>query len=44
MTLDRVRLEMAKEEKVRAEEGTSLTHEVTAAAFLILGMEIQNLQ
>ncbi|KAF7971126.1 hypothetical protein HWV62_22000 [Athelia sp. TMB] len=44
VTLDQVRLQMAEEEKARVEAGTSFTHEITAGAFLLLGMEIRNLQ
>jgi hypothetical protein len=32
---------MAQEEKKRVEEGTSTSHEVSASAFLLLGMNIQ---
>jgi hypothetical protein len=35
---------MAEEEKVRAEEGATYVHDVSAGAFLLLGIEIQNLQ
>lgn len=44
ITLQQVRLLIAEEEKARAEAGTSATHDVTAGAFLLLGMDIQNLQ
>jgi len=35
---------MAEEEKAKAEAGTSVVHDVTAGAFLLLGMDIQTLQ
>ena len=35
---------MAEEEKEKAEAGTSVLHDVSASAFLLLGMDIQNLQ
>jgi hypothetical protein len=35
---------MAEEEKERAEAGTGIVHDVSAGAFLLLGMEIQTLQ
>jgi hypothetical protein len=35
---------MAEEEKARAEAGTSVMNDVSASAFLLLGMEIQGLQ
>jgi hypothetical protein len=35
---------MAEEEKERAEAGTSIVHDVSAGAFLLLGTEIQSLQ
>ncbi|KIM82772.1 hypothetical protein PILCRDRAFT_7683 [Piloderma croceum F 1598] len=44
VTLTQVRLVMAEEEKVRAEEGATYVHDVSAGAFLLLGTEIQNLQ
>lgn len=44
VTLDQVCLVMAEEEKARAEAGTSLMHDVSAGAFLLLGTDIQNLQ
>jgi hypothetical protein len=44
VTLQQVRLLMAQEEKARVEAGTSVTHEVSAGAFLLLGMDIQGLQ
>lgn len=44
ITLQQVRLLIAEEEKARAEAGSSVTHDVTAGAFLLLGMDIQNLQ
>lgn len=44
VTLQHVRLMMAEEEKARVEAGTGIIHDVSAGAFLLLGMEIQNLQ
>lgn len=44
VTLAQVRLIMAEEEKERAEAGSSAMHDVSVGAFLLLGMEIQNLQ
>lgn len=44
ITLQQVRLIIAEEEKARADAGSSVTHDVTAGAFLLLGMDIQNLQ
>lgn len=44
VTLHEVRLLMAEEEKTRAEAGMSIMHDVSAGAFLNLGMEIQDLQ
>ena len=44
LTLAQVRLTMAEEEKERAEAGTGAFHDVSASAFLLLGMEIQNIQ
>jgi hypothetical protein len=35
---------MAEEEKEKAEAGTGITHDVSAGAFLLLGMDIQTLQ
>jgi len=35
---------MAEEEKARVEAGTGIICDVSAGAFLLLGMEIQNLQ
>ena len=44
LTLAQVRLTMAEEEKERAEAGMGALHDVSASAFLLLGMEIQNIQ
>ena len=44
VTLQQVRLLMAEEEKAEAEAGNSITHDVSAGAFLLLGMDIQCLQ
>ncbi|KIM91411.1 hypothetical protein PILCRDRAFT_607 [Piloderma croceum F 1598] len=44
VTLQQVRLSMAEEEKARTEAGTGSTHDVTASAFLLLGMDIEGLQ
>jgi hypothetical protein len=44
VTLQQVRLQMAEEEKGRAEAGTCSMHDVTASAFLLLGMDIEGLQ
>jgi hypothetical protein len=44
VTLAQVRLLMAEEEKEKAEAGSSAIHDVSVGAFLLLGMEIQNLQ
>jgi hypothetical protein len=35
---------MAEEEKAMAEAGTTVMHDVSAGAFLLLGMDIQVLQ
>jgi hypothetical protein len=35
---------MAEEEKKKAETGTGIIHDVSASAFLLLGMDIQGLQ
>jgi hypothetical protein len=35
---------MAEEEKEKAEAGTSPLHDVNASAFLLLGIDIQNIQ
>jgi len=35
---------MAEEEKTRAEAGTSAMNDVSAGAFLLLGMDIEGLQ
>lgn len=44
VTLHEIRLLMAEEEKTRAEAGTGIIHDISAGAFLNLGMEIQDLQ
>ncbi len=44
VTLQQVRLLIAEEEKARAEAGTGSMHDVTASAFLLLGMDIEGLQ
>lgn len=44
ITLQQVRLRMAEEEKARAEAGADSIHDVSAGAFLILGMDIQVVQ
>jgi hypothetical protein len=44
ITLQQVRLLMAEEEKARVEAGTGIIHDVSASAFLLLGMDIQCLQ
>ena len=44
VTLQQVQLLMVKEEKAEAEAGNSITHDVSAGAFLLLGMDIQCLQ
>jgi hypothetical protein len=44
ITLAQVRLTIAKEEKERAEAGMDALHNVSASAFLLLGMDIQNIQ
>jgi hypothetical protein len=44
VTLQQVRLLMAEEEKARAKAGTGIIHDVSAGAFLLLGMDIQGLQ
>ena len=40
VTLTQDRLTMAEEEKEKAEAG----HDISASAFLLMGMDIQNLQ
>jgi hypothetical protein len=35
---------MAEEEKEKAEAGASPLHDVSASAFLLLGIDIQNIQ
>jgi hypothetical protein len=35
---------LAEEEKVGVEAGTNIMHDVSAGAFLLLGMNIQGLQ
>lgn len=42
--LDSVRLKMAEEDKKRADTGDIVMPDVSAAAFLLLGIEIQVLQ
>ncbi|KZP22240.1 hypothetical protein FIBSPDRAFT_953081 [Athelia psychrophila] len=44
VTLERVRIVMAEEEKARAEAGTSLMYNVSAGSFLLFGLEIQKAQ
>ena len=44
VTLAQVRLGMAEEEKEKAEAGMSALHDISAGAFLLMGMDIQNLQ
>jgi hypothetical protein len=44
VTLHQVRLLMAEEEKAKVEAGTGSMHDVSAGAFLLLGMDIQVLQ
>ncbi|KAF7965306.1 hypothetical protein HWV62_44514 [Athelia sp. TMB] len=44
VTMDQVRYVMAAEEKERAEVGTTFIHAVSTSAFLLLGIEIENLQ
>ena len=44
VTLQQVWLLIAEEEKVRAEAGNGSMHDVTASAFLLLGMDIEGLQ
>ena len=44
VTLQQVRLRMAEEEKAKAAAGNSVMHDVSAGAFLLLGMDIQCLQ
>jgi hypothetical protein len=44
VTLAQVRLAMAEEEKEKAEAGTSVLYDVSASAFVLLGMDIQNVQ
>jgi hypothetical protein len=44
VTLHQVRLSMAEEEKAKANTGTGVTHNVSAGAFILLGMDIQGLQ
>jgi hypothetical protein len=44
VTLAQVRLAMAEEEKEKAEAGMSALHDISASAFLLMGMDIQNLQ
>lgn len=42
--MDEVRLALAMEEKARTEAGIEVVHTVSAAAFVLLGLEIQTLQ
>jgi hypothetical protein len=44
VTLAQVWLSIAEEEKEREEAGTGALHDVSASAFLLLGMNIQNIQ
>lgn len=44
ITLERVRIAMAQEEKTRAEAGTSLMYDISAGSFLLLGLDIQKTQ
>ena len=44
VTLAQVWLVMAEEEKQRAKVGTSTLHDVSGSAFLLLGLDIQNIQ
>jgi len=44
VTLAQVRLAMAEEEKEKAEASTSALYDVSASGFLLLGMDIQNIQ
>lgn len=44
VTLHQVRFLMAEEEKIRAEAGIGIMHDVSAGGFLNLGIEIQDLQ
>ncbi|KZP14909.1 hypothetical protein FIBSPDRAFT_751237, partial [Athelia psychrophila] len=44
VTLERLRLVMAEEEKLRAEVGTSLMYDVSAGSFLLLALDIQKTQ
>lgn len=44
VTLQQVRLLMAEEEQAKAEAGTAFLHNVSAGAFLLLGMDIEALQ
>jgi hypothetical protein len=44
VTLQQVRLLMAEEEKAKVEAGNGSMHDVSAGAFLLLGMDIQSLQ
>jgi hypothetical protein len=44
VSLQQVRLLLAEEEKTKAETSTGITHDVSASAFLLLGMDIQGLQ
>ncbi|KAF7974010.1 hypothetical protein HWV62_13513, partial [Athelia sp. TMB] len=44
VTLHKIRLLLAEEDKARAEIGNTSVNEVSAAAFICLGMDIQHLQ
>jgi hypothetical protein len=44
VTLAQVRLLMTEEEKKNAEAGDSVMHDVSASAFLLLGIDIEGLQ
>ena len=44
VTVQQVRLLMAEEEKAKVDAGTSVIHDISAGAFLLLGMDIQGLQ
>ena len=43
-TLAQVRLAMAEEEENKAEAGMSILHNVSESAFILLGMDAQNIQ
>jgi hypothetical protein len=44
ITLAKVQLELAQEDKKRAEEGRGYPYDVSASGFLTLGMDIQGQQ